>query len=212
MKREKKAAIILEAIDKRMPTCNWSQADVWQQAIMRGLYDIEKMEVEEQRSGNRYGLEEEYWKEFCRLAAGVAMDPWYLITQMISDLVDEDRVGHKDSEQWFNHWKRDTYADTSFVAYLFLIGGGPEDVLKLHDNIQDALYDLEHNEADVQIDIREEIKEYMDQIRAWYRHYFDYYGAKRADKTLEEAMGRLITWRARCRAQGQKNERASWIV
>lgn len=211
MERDQKATVILAAIDKQAPTdVDWDKSKSWMVAIMRGLRDVEQMEAEERNAGNLYGMQESVWKEFCRLAAAVAMDPRYLIAQMVTDLVDEDREGHEAADKWLEHWKRDTYADTSFVSYLFLVGGGPEEVLQLHDNIQSALGDLECNEADAQIVIREEIGEYMDQLREWHRQYIDYYGDRRADKTLAEAMGRLILWRARSRAQGQKNKRVAW--
>ena len=211
MERDQKATVILDAIDKQAPVdIDWNKSKVWMAAIMRGLRDVEQMEAEERNERNLYGMQESAWKEFCRLAAGVAMDPRYLIAQMVTDLVDENREGHEAAGKWFAFWKCDTYADTSYVSYLFRVAGGPDEVLQLNDDIQSALDDLECNEADEQIAIRGEIGEYMDRMREWYRQYMDYYGDRRADKTLAEAMGRLILWRARSRAQGQKNKRVSW--
>lgn len=211
MERDQKATVILEAIDKQAPTdVDWDKSKAWMAAIMRGLRDAEQVEAEERQAGNQYGMEGTVWKEFCRLAAGVAMDPRYLIAQMVTDLVDEEREGHEAAGKWFDFWKCDTYADTSFTSYLFRVAGGPEEVLQLHDDIQSALSDLEYNGEDEQIVIRGEIGEYMDQLREWHRQYMDYYGNRREDKTLAEAMGRLILWRARSRAQGQKNKRVAW--
>ena len=49
MNRNKKARVILEAIDKYAPTqINWNIAVLWLDAIAHGLIDIEKAEEKEE--------------------------------------------------------------------------------------------------------------------------------------------------------------------
>ena len=160
-----------------------------------------------------YKVPPENWKKMCGMAAGVAMAPGYLITQMVMDLTDESRTGHKAAMKWFDAWKKDTLSDTSFVAYLFQVAEGPDAVLELHDRIRNALEDMEINEPEDQISLREEIADCTDQLRQWYRCYYDYYRDQRADKDLAEAMGRLLLWRARSRAWWQRNKLSSgWVL
>lgn len=157
-------------------------------------------------TGDTYKIPKENWKKMCGMAAGVAMPAGYLVVQMVLDLTDEERAGHKAAMAWFDAWKKDTFSDTSFVSYLFQIAQGPDAVLWLNDSIQADLEDLEINTPDDQIALRKEIADYTDQLRQWYRHYYDYYRNRRADKNLAEAMGRLLIWRARSRAQWQRNK------
>ena len=50
MNRNKKARVILEAIDKYAPTqINWNMAKLWLNAIARGLNDIAQAEEKEDR-------------------------------------------------------------------------------------------------------------------------------------------------------------------
>lgn len=159
--------------------------------------------------GDTYKIPSEAWKKMCGMAAGVAMAPGYLITQMVLDLTDEDRAGHKTAMKWFDTWKRDTFSDASFVGYLFQVAQGPDAVLQLHDRIQSALEDMEINEPEDQIKLREEAAECGTQLLQWYRWYYEYYRDRREDKSLAEAMGRLLIWRARSHAWSQRNKLSS---
>ncbi|RHT20968.1 hypothetical protein [Clostridium sp. AM33-3] len=59
MNRNKKARVILEAIDKYAPTqINWNMAKLWLNAIARGLNDIAQAEEKEDRPRKGMTLEE----------------------------------------------------------------------------------------------------------------------------------------------------------
>ena len=140
MTRNQKAKTILNAIDKYAPTCiDWNLETMWLDAIVRGLIDIEKAELQ----------------------------------------------------------KQDPEKGMSFVDYMFWQYGSLEEVLEVHDNIQDSLDYLKENTDEDQIAVRGNIADYTARLRRWYRQYEEYCEVSRTDNSLAEAMESVLEWRKR---------------
>ncbi len=82
-----------------------------------------------------------------------------------------------------------------FVKYILYIYGDLEEVIWVHDCIQDSLDDLRENDEEDQIAVRCNIACYMGQLRTWYRMYEERCGDTRKDKTLADAMRGVLEWR-----------------
>lgn len=85
----------------------------------------------------------------------------------------------------------------SFVDYMFWQYGSLEEVLKVHDNIQDSLDELKENTDEDQIAVRANIADYTARLRRWYRQYEEYCEVSRTDNSLAEAMESVLKWRNR---------------
>ena len=85
----------------------------------------------------------------------------------------------------------------SFVDYMFWQYGSLEEVLKVHDNIQDSLDELKENTDEDQIAVRVNIADYTARLRRWYRQYEEYCEVSRTDNSLAEAMESVLKWRNR---------------
>ena len=93
--------------------------------------------------------------------------------------------------------KQDPEKGMSFVDYMFWQYGSLEEVLEVHDNIQDSLDDLKENTDEDQIAVRVNIADYTARLRRWYRQYEEYCEVSRTDNSLAEAMESVLEWRKR---------------